>query len=192
MPAPAPLAVITNRFSTLNAQRSKWIEPWLERQPNVHHFSITGAGDLPDIVQRCAGLGVQTIVVDGGDGTASLVFSALLAHPIEPMPSIALLPAGKTNMTATRWGLGANKEEGLARLFDMRRRGLLAENVETRTVLGVQRAARTWTPIYGAFFGAADVVEGILYCRKHLYPLPLPHSVSVHPRQRWAYSPGVV
>src|SRR5438128_4278642 len=108
MPAPAPLAVITNRLSTLNAQRSNWIEPWLERQRDVHHFSITGAADLPTIVARCGELGVQTLVVDGGDGTASLVFSALLARPPDPMPSIALLPAGKTNMTATRWGMGAN------------------------------------------------------------------------------------
>jgi hypothetical protein len=32
--------------------------------------------------------------------------------------------------------------------------------------------------MYGAFFGAADVVEGILFCRRHLYPLPLPPGFS--------------
>jgi hypothetical protein len=177
MPALAPLAVITNRFSTLNAQRSNWIEPWLEGQRDVHHFYIGGAEDLPAVVRACGALGVQTVVVNGGDGTASLVFSAFLTQPIDPMPAIALLPAGKTNMTATRWGLGANKEEGLARLFDMRRRGLLSDNVATHTVLGVQRGPGE-LPVYGAFFGAADVVEGILYCRRHLYPRPLPHGIS--------------
>ena len=177
MPAPAPLAVITNRFSTLNARQNNWIEPWLERQPNVHHFAIAGAADLPAVVGRCTELGVRTVVVNGGDGTASLVFSALLAQPMDPMPSIALLPSGKTNMTATRWGMGANKEEGLARLFDLRRRGLLTEKVESRTLLGIHGGAGPH-PIYGAFFGAADVVEGILYCRRHLYPLPLPPGFS--------------
>jgi len=126
---------------------------------------------------RCDALGAETIVVNGGDGTASLVFSALLAQPMDPMPALALLPTGKTNMTATRWGLGANREEGLARLFDLRRRGRLSDNVESRTVLGVHRGDGQ-APVYGAFFGAADVVEGILFCRHHLYPLPLPSSFS--------------
>ncbi|TAL01813.1 MAG: hypothetical protein EPO08_08980 [Rhodospirillaceae bacterium] len=177
MSVPAPLAVITNRFSTLNARQNNWIEPWLQGQPNVHHFGITGPAELPAIVGRCAELGIRTVVVNGGDGTASQVFSALLAQPLDPMPSVALLPAGKTNMTATRWGMGANKEEGLARLFDLRRRGLLSEQVETRTLLGVHGGAGQH-PVYGAFFGAADVVEGILFCRRHLYPLPLPPGFS--------------
>jgi hypothetical protein len=177
MSEPAALAVITNRFSTLNARQNNWIEPWLERQPNVHHFPITGAADLPPVIERCRGLGARTIAINGGDGTASLVFSALFARPMDPMPSIALLPGGKTNMTATRWGLGASKEEGIARLFDLRRRSLLDVNVETRPLLGVQNGPGQH-PMYGAFFGAADVVEGILFCRRHLYPLPLPPGFS--------------
>jgi hypothetical protein len=176
MPAPAPLAVITNRHSTLNSRHGNWIEPWLERQPDVHHFIVEGGHALPDVIARCATLAVETIVVNGGDGTASLVFTALLNHGPEPLPSLALLPTGKTNMTATRWGMGATREEGAVRIFDLRRQGLLNRNVETRTVLGVHGAGPS--PVYGAFFGAADVVEGILFCREHLYPLPLPPGVS--------------
>ena len=175
MSAPAPLAVITNRSSTWNARQDSWIDPWLEGQPDIHHFPINGVADLPAVVSRCAELGIETVTVNGGDGTASLVFSAFLAGA-SPPPTMALLPAGKTNMTATRWGMGANKEEGLARLFDLRRRGLLARSTETRTLLGVDNGQGL--PQYGAFFGAADVVEGILFCRRHLYPLPVPHGLS--------------
>jgi hypothetical protein len=173
--APAPLAVITNRASTWNARQTTWIEPWLTGQPEIHHFPVTGATDLPEVVARCAALGVETVAVNGGDGTSSLVFSAFLAGSAPP-PVMALLPSGKTNMTATRWGMGANKEEGLARLFDLRRRGLLAQHIERRTLLGVAHGDHP--PLYGAFFGAADVVEGILFCRRHLYPLPVPHGLS--------------
>lgn len=172
----APLAVITNRGSTLNARQESWIAPWLAGQPDIHHFPIESAADLPGVVARCAELAVETLVVNGGDGTASLVFSALLAAPT-PHPALALLPSGKTNMTSTRWGMGANKEEGLARLLDLRRRGVLAQNLETHNVLGVDSGGGR-APQYGAFFGAADVVEGILFCRRHLYPLPLPPGVS--------------
>jgi hypothetical protein len=175
MSALAPLAVITNRTSTWNARQGDWIEPWLDGQPDIHHFPVGGAAELPAVVARCAALGVDTVAVNGGDGTASLVFSAFLAGDASP-PAMALLPAGKTNMTATRWGMGANKEEGLARLFDLRRRGLLARSIETRSLLGIDNGKGP--PLYGAFFGAADVVEGILFCRRHLYPLPVPHGLS--------------
>src|SRR5262245_39956053 len=114
MSAPAPLAVITNRDSTWNARQGDWIDPWLDGKPDINHFPITGAADLPDVVSQCAERGVETVAVNGGDGTASLVFSAFLAGTAPP-PAMALLPAGKTNMTATRWGMGATKEEGLAR-----------------------------------------------------------------------------
>jgi hypothetical protein len=172
----APLAVITNRGSTLNARQENWITPWLAGQPDIHHFVIETGADLPPVVARCAERAVETVVVNGGDGTASLVFSALLAAPTPP-PALALLPSGKTNMTSTRWGMGANKEEGLARLFDLRRRGVIARNLETHNVLGVDPGGGH-APQYGAFFGAADVVEGILFCRRHLYPLPVPHGLS--------------
>ena len=115
MTAPAPLCGhLTNRASTWNARqaaRRSWIESWLTGQPDTHHFPITSAADLPEVAARCAALGVETVAVNGGDGTASLVFSAFLAAP-GPPPAMALLPSGKTNMTATRWGMGANKEEG--------------------------------------------------------------------------------
>jgi hypothetical protein len=173
----APLAVITNRASTLNARQATWIDSWLSGQPDTHHFVVGGAADLPAVIARCRELGVATLVVNGGDGTASLVFSALLEHGTEPLPAVALLPAGDTNMTATRWGVGATKEEGLARLLELRRSGTLENQVETRTLLGVDPGGGK-SAVYGAFFGAADVVEGILFCRRNLYPLPLPRGIS--------------
>ena len=48
--------------------------------------------------------------------------------------------------------------------------------MEVRSLLGIDSGSGP--PLYGAFFGAADVVEGILFCRRHLYPLPMPRGIS--------------
>lgn len=173
-----PLAVITNRGSTRNLRGDAWVEPLLAGEPYVLHVVIERGDQVEDAVSRCAAAGAEVIAVNGGDGTADLVFGALLnGSAYANLPALALLPAGKTNMTTAGWSLTGTPEAAMSRLLAARRAGTLAAHIAPRPVLVLTRAPGT-PPLYGAFFGAAEVVDGIRFCRQRIYPLKLPNVVS--------------
>ena len=172
------IAVITNNGSTRNLRGDNWIDPILAGEPDLLHFRIDHIDAVADTVRQCAAAGAETIVVNGGDGTAGLIFAALLnGTAYQTLPAVALLPAGKTNMTTAGWSLTGTPEAALTALLRARRAGQLARYVVTRPVLTLRQSDST-PPLYGAFFGAADVVEGIRFCRRYIYPLKMPNVLS--------------
>jgi hypothetical protein len=177
---PQVLAVLSNAGSTQNLADGAWLEATLAGEPNVLSLAVTGPDDIGAAISRAIDANAQVIVVNGGDGTADLVMGALLTMPVHlPKPALALLAAGKTNMTAAAWSFGGDKVEALQRIVAARRKGTLLNHVRERHVLKIERGGDN-PPLYGAFFGAADVVDGILFCRKHIYPMKLPNALS-HP-----------
>jgi hypothetical protein len=173
-----PLAVITNRGSTRNLRGDNWVDPLIAGEPEIAHLQIERADQVDEAVRRCAALGAETIVVNGGDGTAGLVFAALLnGDAYRTLPALALLPAGKTNMTTAGWSLTGTPEAALTTVLRQRRDNTLAQHVVSRPVLTLYQDDKT-PPLYGAFFGAADVVDGIRFCRKYIFPLNLPNAIS--------------
>ena len=172
-----PLAVITNRHSTLNLRNDHWIDPLMAPESDVAHFEIGHAREVKDTVRRCAAMGARTIVVNGGDGTAGLVFEALLNdNTYTELPALALLPGGKTNMTAAGWNFAGNAPSCLKSILRLRRQDRLSRHFIERPILRLQRHKES--TLYGAFFGAAEVVDGIKLCRKRIYPLNLPNVLS--------------
>lgn len=149
----------------------------LASERNVLHIAVESAAEIEGAVRRCADAGARAIVVNGGDGTAGLVFGALLnGNAYRDPPAIALLPGGKTNMTAAAWSLTGAAPAALAAVLAHHRAGTLETHARMRAVMSVRDGSG---PVrYGAFFGAADIVEGILLCRKHIYPLNMPNAAS--------------
>lgn len=171
------LAVITNRLSTRNRRAEKWIDPLLSGEPGVLHVAIEDIARLPNALKACADAGARTLVVNGGDGTAGLVFGALLNQsPYREPPAVALMPGGKTNMTAAAWSLTGEAPDALKAVLAHHRAGTLEAHAQPRAVLSVRDGDAPAR--YGAFFGAADIVEGILFCRRHIYPLNMPNAAS--------------
>lgn len=172
-----PLAVLTNRLSTRNRSAEKWIDPLLAGEPGVSHVAIEDVAQIDDAIKACTRAGARVIVVNGGDGTAGLVFGALVnGTPSAERPAVALLPGGKTNMTAAAWSLKGDPTQALKDVLALHRAGTLQAHATRRSIVSVRHgdsAAR-----YGAFFGAADIVEGILFCRRHIYPLNMPNAAS--------------
>lgn len=176
----APLAIISNHLSTRNQADSAW-DGWLEGcvadHPWATRYVIDDIGDIPRILADCAKAGVEMIAVDGGDGTAGLVFSGLLNDgPYPTPPALALLPSGKTNMTAEAWSLRGDRRTAFAALLRRHVNGKAEAAIHSHPVLTVLDGEAA--PRHGAFFGGADVVDGILYCRKHIYPLGWPNTLS--------------
>lgn len=176
----APLAIISNHLSTRNRADSAW-DGWLNEavadHPWVTRYAIDDIGDIPRILAECAKAGVEMLAVDGGDGTAGLVFSGLLNDgPYKTPPALALLPSGKTNMTAESWSLRGDRRSAFAALLRRHVNGKAEAAIHTHPVLTVLDGESA--PRHGAFFGGADVVDGILYCRKHIYPLGWPNTLS--------------
>jgi hypothetical protein len=174
------LAVLSNAGSTQNRSGGRWLEAALADEPDVLSLAVTGPADIGAAVSQAIDANAQVIVVNGGDGTADLVMGGLLEMPIQaPKPALALLAAGKTNMTAAAWSFGGDKVESLHRILAAWRNGTWRSHVRERQVLKVNRGSDR-APLYGAFFGAADVVDGILFCRRRIYPMNLPNALS-HP-----------
>jgi hypothetical protein len=150
----------------------------LARETQVMHLQIERADQVEGAIRHCAAAGAQTIAVNGGDGTAGLIFAALLNGNAYPTPpALALLPAGKTNMTTAGWSLTGTPEAALAAVLQARRDGTLAKHIVNRAVLALHQSAGA-PPLYGAFFGAAEIVDGIRFCRQHIYPLKMPTALS--------------
>lgn len=176
MPPPT-VAIISNHLSTRNQHDRGWLDDIVAGHACVQHFAIDQISDVPKILAQCAASAIETIVVDGGDGTAGLVFSGLLNDgPYATPPALALLPSGKTNMTAAAWSLSGDRREALIALLRKNANGNLAGTIHTQPVLALLEDGAPTR--HGAFFGGADVVEGILYCRQNIYPRGWPNTVS--------------
>ncbi len=171
------LAIISNHLSTQNQADDRWLTDLIAGQAWVRHYVIDQISDIPVILADCATAGVETLAIDGGDGTAGLVFSGLLNDgPYTTLPALALLPSGKTNMTAAAWSLSGDRREALAKLLVQCGNDTLSRTLHSQAILTLHHGDAP--PKHGAFFGGADVVDGILYCRRKIYPLGLPNTLS--------------
>jgi hypothetical protein len=176
-PVPVPLTILSNPASTGNLLDPNWMTALIAAEPAVTRRHTTTPEAIGIAVQEAVDRDCKVLAVDGGDGTADLVMSALISASGAEKPALILLPSGKTNMTAAAWCGGHDRQRALSALLDLRRRGDLDRHVRSRTALAVRHGDAG--PIrHGAFFGAADVVDGILFCRRRIYPLGLPNAVS--------------
>ncbi len=175
--SPAPLAILSNRLSTQNRAAAGWADDLIADRPWVQSFAIEDISQISQALRDCAAAGIETICVDGGDGTAGLIFSALINdRPYGMPPALALLPSGKTNMTAEAWSLAGDRRAALTQVLERHSAGTLADTVHEHPVLALHEEGQPAR--HGAFFGAADVVDGILYCRRAIYPKGWPNTIS--------------
>lgn len=178
-PALPMLAVISNAGSTQNLAAAGWVDAVLAGEENVINLPVSGPVDIAAAYAKALAMNAAVVVVNGGDGTADLVMTAALTAAARAAPpAMALLAAGKTNMTAAAWSFGGDKAQALKRILALRRDGALLNHIRRRHVLRISREGEA--DLRGAFFGAADIVDGILFCRRHIYPMNLPNALS-HP-----------
>ena len=187
------VTILTNPGATANRRDPGWLDTVVAGAAGVTEVEAGTPAAIGEAVRYAVHPGPKgpsacdILVVNGGDGTADLVFSALMenggamggatADAGGCRPALFILPSGKTNMTAVAWCGATDKTEALRGLLDLRRRGGVARQTQTRTIMAVRRGPAE-PLLHGAFLGAADVVDGILMCRRSIYPLGLPNALS--------------
>ncbi|MEZ4267400.1 MAG: diacylglycerol kinase family protein [Myxococcota bacterium] len=134
--------------------------------------SLYRCGDpdtLADAAQRIADNGTEVVAISGGDGTGSMVLTALrVAFGTKPLPKLALLRGGTMNTVANGVGVPRGKPpELLSGLLEARANGAALGSVARRTLDIGGRV--------GFLFGLG-VIHGFLdeyYRRGRPYPTPL-------------------
>ncbi len=125
--------------------------------------------EVPEALARLAHHGVTILAVDGGDGTLQRVLTEVLERRVfEPLPAIAPLSGGRTNMNATDIGSTGTPAAGLVALIRAMQANTLEQRVVQRPVLRVDAGPGT-SPQYGMFFGAG-VIQRALTFKHQLYP----------------------
>ena len=136
---------------------------------HLHYCVTDDPGDVPDALSFLAGKSADLLVIAGGDGTISKVFTHLLGEgPFEPLPTVVILPGGTANMTGGDVGLKGSVLAAMRRLCDWLELQSGQVSILSRPILRVQsdphQAAR-----YGMFFGAGAVVQGINYTNENIH-----------------------
>lgn len=141
-----------------------------ELRPRMQALDIAplAGEDAADWVRvlAAAALGPEDLlVVHGGDGTLQVILTALgRVLPVVRWPTLALLPAGGTNMTAYDGGGRQSFAEALDGLEAMLR-GQRPRLERRRPVL---RVADGDDVHYGFFFGAGAIVRGIEFYHREI------------------------
>ncbi len=165
------MGLISNPNSRRNRTRLHEVETIVANHPRIHHRVTANSDAIADILETFARLGVNTLAINGGDGTGAHVLSALLSQlPFPQTPAIVLLPGGTTNMNAADAGLRGP-------LIDCVRRLCRWADGDDTGCERVQRAILRVTgavgepPRYGMFFGTGTIVNGIEYCHQNIHTL---------------------
>ncbi len=123
------------------------------------------AGDLPSLRQatrEAAAMGPEILAVNGGDGTVHGVLTELMRLD-SPLPDLAIVPGGTTNMTANDLNANAPLESSLRRLGELSQLPPERRSRVGRPLLKVSGAGDG--PQFGFFLGAGVVLDGMDHFR---------------------------
>ncbi len=144
----------------------------------VLHFELDGIESIDDALSLFNRAKPALIIINGGDGTVGAVLASIFYSGIlDIVPPIAILPGGKTNMTAADLGSKGRPDKMLERLLKLVREGRLAESLTKRNLIEMDLGDGK-RPQVGTFFGTAGVVRGIHWCREHAYSKNMPLFIS--------------
>jgi len=160
------IGVVTNPSSHRNKAGVEDIHAAIAGRPDIVHATLSSMSDLPAILADFAARGVGIVVPNGGDGTVVAVLTELFeSRPIEPIPRIAVLPRGLTNMIADDVGLQGRAAAALTRLSDTCQEDAIDRHLVRRRLIRME-GARGQPAQVGLFFGTAGLTRAILACRK--------------------------
>ena len=172
-----PVGLLSNPHSGRNRRQLHRVEDIVANHPGVHHRLTHSPNEIPAVLQELADKAVGVLAINGGDGTVARVLTHLLQDsPFGQQPVVVLLPGGTTNMNVGDVGVRGNLKGAVTRLCQW------ADNRHTdckllqRPVLRVQPGIGQ-PPVYGMFFGAGAIIQGIEYCHASIHSKGLGNEV---------------
>lgn len=163
------IGVISNPLSAGNRKGLQPVERMLAGYGQALHRQAVHPKQVKAAVRDFARYGVDLVVVNGGDGTTQAVLTALFTTEWpDQAPFLALLRAGGTSMIARDVGLPGSRLQGLSRLLGWAYAGRGAASLIKRPVLRLEWE-KGGEPMYGMFFGAGGIYEGIKFCLTRVY-----------------------
>ena len=132
------LLVVNPKATTTSAQVRDVLAHALASEVKLDVVETTHRGHAADLARQAAVDGLDVVVALGGDGTVNEVVNGLLhTGPRDGLPSLAVVPAGSTNVFARSLGMPNSAIEATSQLLD----GLLHER---RRRIGLGRANDRW------------------------------------------------
>ncbi len=156
------IALIKNPSSRLNRVDNRdfteFADQWLGKK-----FVISSSIDsMMATIKHFAEMGINCIIIDGGDGTISLIMTAIYRYyPKNKIPTLVILPSGNTNLIAKDIGFGIRGVDALKRIKELAERQRLFYSVQHRYALKIEWSDGSRLPVLGMFQGTAAFTRAI-------------------------------
>ena len=150
--SPARIGVLSNLRAGQRDSKVDSVLRFLGNHPDVFHLETPSQTDVAPALREMARVGVQILVLNGGDGTIQHALTYLHGdHPPAWQPWIAPISGGRTNMITGDFGGHRDPVKGLAELIEAQRERRLAERVCARAVQRVETSEGTFLGMFLGF-----------------------------------------
>ena len=157
------IGLISNPHSGRNRRLLEDIGRIVADYPNVHHRTTQDVTGVANVLAEYAGLEVDVLAINGGDGTIAGILTALLEQrPFDTLPRLAILSGGTTNMNAGDVGLHGNPVRAVRRLCEWSNGDRTSIETLRRPVLRITGGDHL-PAVCGMAFGTGTVIQGIEY-----------------------------
>jgi hypothetical protein len=173
------VGLISNPLSQRNRQRQPAMREAVDGHPDLLHAELDSVHATADVLRDFARREVGLIAVCGGDGTVQKVLTELLnGQEFDPLPAVAVLPGGMTNLIAADVGLQGDPVQSLVRLCRLAADPTAARETQERAVLSLQRVPGE-PPVHGMFLGTAAFYHAIMMARHQVHPTGAKHDLAL-------------
>lgn len=140
-------------------------------------FCVSALNDshLPEHLEELKSKGVNFIAINGGDGTVSACMTAIAeAYHDRPLPAIAVISSGNTNLIAGDVGFGLRNEAAIDRL-------LKPENLlcSERSPIKISWPGTDRRPVLGMFGGCTGYARAVRIAHSPRVAKFAPHDLAV-------------
>ena len=171
--------LISNPLSQRNRQRQPAMRDAVAGYFDLLHAELDSVHATADVLRDFARREVGLLIVSGGDGTVQKILTELLnGREFDPLPRIAVLPGGMTNLIAADVGLQGDPVQSLIKLCRVASDPAIERESLERHVLSLQRTPGE-PPIHGMFLGTAAFYHAVMMARQQVHPTGAKHDLAL-------------